>query len=274
LARQQGQDPAVASLLFLSWVLWLQGYPEQATLKVEAALKLAEELNHPYTNAQAAILACTFHQLMRQWTQCQAQADRAWKLTSQGHFRFLQAGGTMVRGSVLTQQGHVEEGIAVLQQGLEAWEATGTQLALPYSHARLAEAYLLGGRREEGLQALEGACGCAEEVWWLPEQHRLRAELLLLAPGHEIEAETALRQALEIARDQRSKSLELRAATSLARLWQRHGRIAEGRHLLAECYAWFTEGFDTPDLQEARRLLEELGQPLQEHNGETVCMMR
>jgi predicted ATPase len=240
---------------------------------MEEALKLADELDHPYTNAQAAILACTFHQLMRQWTQCQAQAEKATELTSQGHFRFLQAGGTMVRGSVLAQQGHVEEGIAVLQQGLDAWEATGTQLALPYSHARLAEAYLLGGRREEGLQALEGACGCAEEIWWLPEQCRLRAELLLLASGHEIEAEAALQQALEVAHDQGSRSLELRAATSLARLWQSQGKVTEGRELLAECYAWFTEGFSTPDLREARVLLGELAPTLQEQSDETVCTM-
>jgi predicted ATPase len=97
-----------------------------------------------------------------------------------------------------------------------------------------------------------------EEVWWLPEQYRLRAELLLLGPGSEAEAEASLHQALELARNQKSRSLELRAAVSLARLLQKQGRVAEGRGLLAECYAWFTEGLDTPDLQEARALLEEL----------------
>jgi len=270
LARQQGQDPAVASLLFLSWALWLQGCPEQATLKMEAALKLAEELNHPYTNTQAALLASTFHQFLRQWPQCQTQAERALELADQGHFRFLQAGCTMHRGSALAQQGRVEEGIAVLRQGLDAWEATGTQLALPYSRARLAEAYLLAGRREEGLQTLDESFYCVEEVWWLPEQHRLRAELLLLAPGYEAEAEASLRQALDLARSQKSKSLDLRVAMSLARLLRQQGRAAEGRDLLAECYAWFTEGFDTPDLQEARELLEELAERRREHSGEAV----
>jgi tetratricopeptide (TPR) repeat protein len=258
LARQQGQDPAVSSLLFLSWALWLQGYPEQAKLRMETALDLAQELDHPYTSAHAALLASTFHQLVRQWPQCQALAERASELADQGHFRFLQAGCAMTRGSVLAQQGRVEEGIATLRQGLDAWEATGAQLALPYSHARLAEAFLLGGRREEGLQALDEPFSCVEEVWWLPEQHRLRAELLLLAPGHEAEAEAALRQALAVARRQKSRSLELRAATSLARLLQKRGRTAEGRDPLVECYAWFTEGFDTTDLQEARELLDTL----------------
>ncbi len=258
LARQQVHDPAVASLLFLSWTLWLQGYPEQAMAKMEAALKLAEELNHPYTSTQAALLASTVLQFLRRWPQCQSQAERALELSDQGHFRFLQAGCTMHRGSALAHQGRVEEGIAVLRQGLAAWEATGTQLALPYSHARLAEAYLLAGRREEGLRALDESFRSVEEVWWLAEQYRVRAELLLLAPGFETEAEATLQQALDVARSQQSRSLELRAAVSLARLLRTQGRAAEGRELLAECYAWFTEGFDTPDLQEARELLEEL----------------
>jgi predicted ATPase len=97
-----------------------------------------------------------------------------------------------------------------------------------------------------------------EEVWWLAEQHRLRAELLLLAPGTEVEAEAVLRKAVEVACSQKSKSLELRAAMSLARLLRQQGRTAKGRELLAECYACFTEGFDTPDLQGARALLDML----------------
>jgi tetratricopeptide (TPR) repeat protein len=258
LARRQGQDPAVASLLFLSWALWLQGYPQQAVLKAEAALKLAGDLDHPYTSTQAALLSSTLYQLVRRWPQCWAQTERASALADGGHFQFLRAGCVMLRGSLLAHQGQVEEGIAVLRQGLEAWEATNTQLALPYSHARLAEAYLLAGRREEGLQALDEPFSCVEEVWWLPEQHRLRAELLLLAPGAETEAEAVLHQALAVARQQKSRSLELRAAMSLARLLRKQDRAVKGRDLLAECYAQFTEGFDTPDLQDARALLEEL----------------
>jgi predicted ATPase len=258
LAREQVHDPAVASLLFLSWTLWLQGYPEQAMAKMEAALKLAEELNHPYTTAQAALLASCFHQLLRQWPRCQAQAERALELSDQGHFRFLQAGSTMHRGSALVHHGRVEEGIAVLRHGLAAWEATGTQLALPYSHTRLAEAFLLAGRPSEGLRVLDKSFYSVEEVWWLAEQYRVRAELLLLAPGFETEAEASLQQALNVARSQKSKSLELRAAMSLACLRRQQGRASEGRELLAKCYGWFTEGFDTADLQEARALLDAL----------------
>jgi tetratricopeptide (TPR) repeat protein len=258
LALRQVHDPAVASLLFLSWALWLQGYPEQAKTKMEMALKLAEEIKHPYTSAQAALLASCLHQFSRQWPQCQVQAERALELSEQGHFRFLQSGCIMHRGSALAHQGRIEEGTALLRQGLTAWDATGTQLALPYSHARLAEAYQLAGRREEGLQALDGSFCSVEEVWWLAEQYRVRAELLLLTPGFETEAEATLRQALDVARSQKSKSLELRAAMSLARLLWQQGRAVEGRALLAERYAWFTEGFDTADLQEARGLLDAL----------------
>jgi predicted ATPase len=164
----------------------------------------------------------------------------------------------MLRGSALAQQGRVDEGIAVLQEGLAGWEATGTQLALPYFRARLAEAFLIAGRREEGLEAVEQSFSHKEEIWWVAEQHRLRGELLLLGPGTESEAEMLLRTALEMARSQKSQSLELRAAMSLARLLHEQGRAAEGRDLVANGYASFSEGFDTADLQEARGLLEGL----------------
>jgi predicted ATPase len=255
LAYQQGHDPGVVSLLYLSWVLWFQGYPVQATATMEAGLRLAEEINHPHTSTLAAFFASTFHQLMRQWPQCQREAERALQLAGRGQFPFWQAGCTMLRGSALVQQGRLEEGISVLQEGLARWEATGTQLALPYFRARLAEAFLITRSRDKGLEALEQSFSHTEEVWWLAEQYRLCGELLLLASGTEAEAETVLRKALGMARSQKSKSLELRVVVSLARLLKRKGRAVEGRDLLAKCYGWFSEGFDTPDLREARELL-------------------
>jgi predicted ATPase len=255
LAYQQGHDPAVVSFLYLSWVLWFQGYPEQATASMEAGLKLAQEINHSHTSTLAAFFASTFHQLMRQWPQCQMEAERALNLAGRGRFPFWHAGCTMLRGSALVHRGNVEEGIALLQEGLASWEATGTQLALPYFRARLAESFLIYGSGEKGLKTVEESLLHPEEVWWRPEQNRLRAELLLLGPGTEAEAESALRTALEIAGGQKSKSLELRVTVSLARLLRQQGRGAEGRDLLARCYGWFTEGFDTADLREARELL-------------------
>ena len=258
LARQQGQDPAVLSLLFLSWTLWVQGYPEQALARVETALKLAEEINHPYTNTLAALLAADSYHFLSDWSQCQKQAERGLELASKWHFPFIHAGCTMHRGAALTRQGHLDSGLNILRQGLDAWKATGTRMALAYWHARLAETHLFAGKREEGLEALDNSFRYQEEVWWQPEQYRIRAELLLLAPGHDVEAEACLRLSLDLAKSWGARSLELRAAISLASLLRRQGRAAEGRDLLAESYSWFTEGFDTADLQEARELLNTL----------------
>ena len=123
---------------------------------------------------------------------------------------------------------------------------------------RLAEAFLLAGSKEQGLEALEQSFSHTQEVWWFAEQYRIRAELLLLEAGSEAEAEILLRTALKLARSQKSRSLELRAAMSLARLLRQQGRVTEGRALLARSYASFTEGFDTADLQEAKELLDAL----------------
>jgi tetratricopeptide (TPR) repeat protein len=258
LAYQQGQDPCVLALSYLSWVLWFQGYPEQAMARQDAALELARELNHPHSLGLAAAWASQLHQSMHQWPEGQVQAEAALRLASQGHFSLWRATSEMLHGLAIAYQGHIEEGIVEISQGLAGFAATGTSLALPLAAGALAQVYLLAGRREDGLKAVEESLCHTEQRWWLPEQYRVRAELLLLGPGSEAEAEASLRQALDLARSQKSKSLELRAATSLARLLRKQGRAAEGRDLLAECYAWFTEGFDTPDLQEARELLEEL----------------
>jgi predicted ATPase len=258
LAYRHGQDPCVAALSYLSWMLWAQGYPEQALQKGNAALNLANELGHPYSLTMAIVFFSKLQELMRRWSDCQVVFFSKLQAAEQGHFSLWKAMATIVHGTALAHRGRTDKGIAELLQGLDNLRTTGTHLGEPYYRARLAEVYLLVGRRAEGLQAVDESLSSSEQVWWLPEQHRLRAELLLLAPGSEAEAEAALRQALEVARQQTSRTLELRAAMSLARLLRKQGRAAEGRDLLAECYAWFTEGFDTPDLQEAGTLLEEL----------------
>jgi len=160
----------------------------------------------------------------------------------------------MLRGTSMAHQGHPAEGIAEVTAGLAELENTGTELAAPYFRARLAEAYLLGGKRQEGLEIIDASLRTVDQAWWRPEQLRIRAELLLLGPGAEAEAEATLRQALDTARSQGSKVLELRAAASLARLLQRQGRAAEGQALLSERYGSFTEGLDTPDLRDVRDL--------------------
>jgi predicted ATPase len=236
-------------------VLWLQGYPDQAKVRAETALRLAEEIDHPYTRTQAMLLSADFYHFLSDWPRCQAQAERGLELASKWQFPFCHAGCTMHLGMTLAQQGDLERGIGILRQGLDAWKATGNRMAVAYWDARLAETYLLAGKREKGLAALDESFRHQEEIFWQPEQYRIGAELLLLHPGHHVEAEASLRKSLRLARSWGARSLELRAAMSLARLLRQQGRTAEGRNVLAKCYAGFTEGFDTKDLREAKELL-------------------
>jgi predicted ATPase len=147
-----------------------------------------------------------------------------------------------------------------MQQGLAAWRATGAETLRPYFLALLAEASAQMEQREEGLTLLAEALAVVNDTGerrWEAELYRLKGELLLASSAeHDTEAETCFRQALDVACRQQAKSLELRAAMSLSRLWQRQGKDAEARELLALTYGWFTEGFDTADLQEAKTLLE------------------
>jgi len=160
-------------------------------------------------------------------------------------------------------QGQGEEGVAQVRQGIAAWRAIGSGLHLPYLCTSLADVCDHLGHPADGLQALAEAHTLMEqhdERWWEAEVCRLRGVLLLRQTGTlQAEAETWLQRALNVARCQEAKALELRAAMSLSRLWQQQGKQAEARALLAPVYGWFTEGFDTVDLQEAKALLEELG---------------
>jgi predicted ATPase len=189
-------------------------------------------------------------------------AEAAVALSTEQGFPLWAALGTILRGWALAMQGHGEAGLAQVHQGIAAWRATGAALFVPYLCTVLAEVAAHLGHTEDGLQALAEARTLVEqheERWWEAEVCRLRGVLLLRQPGTPpAEAETWLQRALEVARRQEAKSLELRAAMSLSRLWQQQGKRQEAHDLLAEVYAWFTEGFDTADLQDAKALLEEL----------------
>jgi predicted ATPase len=200
------------------------------------------------------------------------RAEAAIALAAEHGFAVFGAGGTIFRGWALAArsielgpgQEPREEGIAQIQQGMAAWRATGAEALRPYYLALLAEASGKRGQVEEGLHLLAEALAVAKdtgECRWDAELHRLKGELLLARPAeHHAEAETCFRQALDVARRQEAKAFELRAAMSLARLWQRQGKRAEAYALLAPIYGWFTEGVDTADLQEGRALLMELQQ--------------
>ena len=191
------------------------------------------------------------------------QAAAAVALTTEQGFPYWAALGTSLHGWALAMEGQGEEGMAQVRQGIASIRATGAAVFVPYFYTMLADISDHLGHPEDGLQALTEAHTLMEqqeERWWEAEVCRLRGVLLLRQTGTpQEEAEAWLRRALDVARGQEAKSLELRAAMSLARLWQQQGKRAAARGLLAPIYGWFTEGFDTADLQEAKELLEELG---------------
>ena len=252
--------------------LWHLGYPDQALQRSHEALALAREVAHPFSLGMALFFAAWVHQCRQEGHLTQERADAVIALGAEQGATVFAAAGTIFRGWALAQkyaepgagQGQKEEGISQMQQGLAAWRATGAKVFQPYGLALLAAASAQVGQQEKGLTQLAEALAMAndtEERRHEAELYRLKGELLLARSAeHDTEAETCFRQALDIARRQQAKSWELRAAMSLSRLWQRQGKRAEARVLLAPVYGWFTEGFDTADLQEAKALLEELGE--------------
>jgi class 3 adenylate cyclase/predicted ATPase len=262
LVFRMGQDLGVGCRANAARALWLLGFPDQALVHIHEALTLAHELAHPFSLAWARCLAAFIYQFRRDVPAVHEQAEAAFMLAIEQGFPQWAAMGRSLHGWALAMQGQGEAGIAQVHQGTTAWRATGAALLVPYLCTVLADVAEHLGRPADGLQALAEAHTLVEqqeERWWEAEVHRLRGVLLLRQPGtSQAEAEAWLRRALDVARRQEAKSLELRAAISLSRLWQQQGKHAEAYDLLAPLYGWFTEGFDTADLQEAKALLEEL----------------
>jgi len=257
-----GQDSGIPCLVYMSWALWLRGYPDQALQRSHEALDVAHALSHPFSLAYALAFAAVLYQFRQEASRVQEQAEAVMALSKEQRFTFWFAWGMILRGWALVAQAQREEGRAQMQQGLTAFQATGTKSLLPYFQALVAEAEGSVGHMEEGLRVLaeeQQEVKGTEEPWWEAELHRCKGGLLLTSASEDrAEAETCFHQALAIARRQQAKSLELRAAISLSRLWQGQGKKQEARQLLAPIYGWFTEGFDTADLKEAKAFLEEL----------------
>jgi TOMM system kinase/cyclase fusion protein len=263
LAFRYGMDLGVWCLSYGAWPLWLLGYPEQALQRCQEALTLARKLAHPFSLTHALYYAAYLHYFRREEHAAQEQAETAMALASEKGFPQMVAAGMITRGWALAMQGQGEEGIVQLHQGMAAFRSAAGGLDRPRYLALLAEAYGQVGQIEAGLTTLAEALAVAHKTggrYWEAELYRLKGELVLRRASPIEEAEGCFRQALEIARQQQVKSLELRAVTSLSRLWQRQGKCDAARQLLAPIYGWFTEGFDTPDLREAKVLLEELSQ--------------
>ena len=255
-------EPGAFCLIFASWVLWPLGYPERALRKSEAALTLARELSYPHTLAAVLFFGALLHKFRGERLLAMEKAEATIALAREQGLPHWMTFGSMLRGWALSMQGKCDEGIALVQQGLAAQQAAGAGIARPCFLLLLAEAHAAAGQPEAGLDVLTETLALVErtgERYQEPEIHRLRGELLLQqSASNAPEAEATIQQSVALARRQQARSSELRAATSLARLWQQQGKRAEAYDLLAPIYGWFTEGFDTADLREARALLEQL----------------
>jgi predicted ATPase len=274
-------NPGVAMPCFAAWALWFLGQPDQAVDRIQEALTLARELSEPLSLAHALLFAAILHQLRREERMAQEHAEAALTVSSEHGLVMYQAMATIMQGWVLLQQGRPEEAIEQMRQGLAALQATGTELVRPHFLGLLAEALHKARRVEEGLRTLEEALAVAQrngEGYYEAELYRLKGDLSLMqstgrdlsraATGGQAVVEVAppalahavgcFNQSIKIARRQKAKSWELRAVTSLARLYQSQNKQEEARGLLTQIYDRFTEGFDTVDLREAKALLDEL----------------
>jgi len=260
LVREAGVDPQVLSQAFLGIVLFCLGYPDQALAQSRAAIAEARQLAHPPSLASALAIGAGLLSLVGHDAALKACADEVIALTTEQGFSFWRAHGAACRGWVKVKTGKVAEGISLLRSGLAAYRATGAELGVPDFLALLARAYEITGQIKEAMTQLNDALQVVErtdERWFEAELYRQKGHLLL-RQGHAEAAEELYRKALGIAQEQKAKLWESRAAVSVARLWCDQGRRGEARDLLAPVYGWFTEGFDTPDLIEAKELLEEL----------------
>jgi len=262
-----GIEPGIFGLIYASLILWHLGYPDQALQKSAAARTLGQELSYPYSLASARVYAALVHQLRRERAPTQEWAEVGISLAREQGIPQSLGEGAILQGWARAEQGQSEEGITQIRQSLATRLATRTGLFQSYYLALLAEAYGRAGQTEDGLAALAEALTAVDksgERFYEAELYRLKGELTLAqskvqGPKSKIqEAEAYFLKAIEIARKQQAKSLELRAVMSLARLWQQQGKQREAHDLLSNIYHWFTEGFNTKDLQEAKALLEEL----------------
>jgi predicted ATPase len=257
-----GEDPGAVSLAYLAFVLWVLGYPDQAMKRNAEAMALAQRLEHPFTQALVLNFSAGIYECRREYQRVLEEGEALITLATEQNFPFWQACGMVNKGSALFKLGLREEGIKWIEAGIAIFHASGAMLGHSGGLVQRAMAKGEMGEVESGLEMIAEAVELVKSGGERQEEaelYRLKGELLLLPPkGDASQAESCFLQALDIARQQQAKSWELRATMSLARLWKKHHKRAEAHALLSEIYNWFTEGFDTADLQEAKALLEKL----------------
>ena len=260
--ERYGFDIGVATHIWLARELCYLGFLDQALQHSQAAFALAQEVSHPYILSFALVFTAEVYQSRRETLAAHDQAAAAMTLATKHGFTQWSAYGMVFHGWALAMQGQGEQGIAEMRQGIDAAQTQGAHVWQPYFLVLLAEAYGENGCPDQGLSVLDEALAVIEATgacWYEVELHRLKGELLLRqgSPNAD-QAESCFHQSLDMARQQHAKWLELRAAISLAHQWQRQDQGPEAYDLLTPVYAWFTEGFDTADLLDAKRLLDEL----------------
>lgn len=266
LAPEHGADPCVVCMAYLGTTTWALGHPDQALRHVQDGLALARRLGHDLSIAVALTTASRFHQVRREPERTREHATAVIALSEELGLPYWRALGRILHGWAMAREGNAQGGIVAIQRGRKALRETGAALVEPWNLAALADAHRCAGELGPALGFLAESLALAEatgERWWQAEQLRLTGECTLERGGPSAGAEAAawFERAMAVARGQQARSLELRAATSRARLLGRAGRGGEAREALAELYGWFTEGFDTVDLREARAVLDGLPPP-------------
>ena len=262
LATRFGQDVGVTILSWRPLALWLLGYPEAALADLEHALTNAREIGHAATLMLALYVTGLTHILCGNYAAANAQSDEVVPLADEKGSTMWKAYGMLNQGWVFSLTEKALDAVQTITSGLTALRSTGSTLWIPSCLAHLAPAYAELGQFDDASRCISEAMTLVEttkETWFEAEVHRIAGEIALKSPKPDAaKAETYFERALTVARQQQAKSWELRASMSLARLWRDQGKVQQARELLAPVYGWFTEGFDTRDLKDAKALLEEL----------------
>jgi predicted ATPase len=262
LAMRFGQDVRVAALSFRSWALWLLGYPDAALADADQAVRDARAIGHAATLMFALALTPQAHFLSANYATAIAANDELLVVAEEKTARYWKAVGMVLQGNLLAVTDRASDAIRKITTGLSAFRSTGATLYVPSWLSSLARAFADVGKLDDAWRCIGEAMTAIEATkqrWCEAEVHRIAGEIELLSPKPDAtKAEAYFERALAVARAQQAKSWELRAAMSMARLWRDQGKPRQARELLAPVYGWFTEGFDTLDLKEAKALLDAL----------------
>jgi len=262
LVTRFGADVGVVILYWRALAIWLLGHPEAARADIDHALRYAREIGHAATLAYALIITAWTHVQCGNFVAAKAQADEAVALADEKGASYLKMVGVMTQGCVCVLTGQAQYAVQSIASSIASYRSTGATVSIPFFLSGLAVAHAQLGEYDDARRCIGEAVTAVEtsrERWGQAEIHRTAGEIELISPEHDaVKAEAYFEHALAVARAQQARSWELRAAMSLARLWRDQEKRQQAHDLLAAVYGWFTEGFDTRDLIEAKALIDEL----------------